>query len=186
MDRREVVFVPDPVAVVTSVAARVGGSANAASLVVMSSGATLVTASMDPNAARGVHVGDAAQVFLDGSGGQVGAVVTGVVVGSTVASTSVTLKPLGAVPVSAQGADVRVVITQRAGGESTLSVPGSAVYSRGNGQTVVVVVTRGGTQHVVPVTVGPVVGGFVAVTPAPGGAGLKLGDQVVVSGPGLN
>jgi hypothetical protein len=185
LDRREVVFAPDPAAVVTSVNARVGGPANMVNLVVLSSGATAVTANMDPGAASGVHVGDVAQVFLDGSGGQVGAVVTDVLVGATVQSTSLTLKPQDPVAASNNGADVRVVITQRSTGSSTFSVPVSAVYSQGNGQTVVVVLA-GGVQRVVPVKVGPVVGGFAAISPVPGGPGLKIGDEVVVSGPGFN
>jgi hypothetical protein len=185
LDIREVVFVPDPVAVVTSVTARVGGPANAASLVVMSSGESVVTANMDPSAARGIQVGDVAQVFLDGSGGQVGAVVTSVLVGASVQSTSLTLKPQGPIDASNNGADVRVVITQRSTGSTTLSAPVSAVYSRGNGQTVVLVLA-GGVQRVVPVKVGPVVGGFIAIAAIPGGPGLRVGEQVVVSGPGLN
>ncbi|MGH3498220.1 MAG: hypothetical protein ACRDP1_12235 [Nocardioidaceae bacterium] len=185
LDRREVVFAPDSSAVVTSVVARVGGSATTANLVVMSSGKTLVSANMDPNSARAVHVGDAAEIFLDGSGGQVSARVASVTVGSTVQTTSLTLKPLAPIDPTNSGADVRVVVTERSTGKSTLSVPVSAVYSQSNGQTAVVV-QAGSSQQVVPVQVGPVVGGFIGVAPMSGGPGLRVGDQVVVSGPGLN
>lgn len=187
-DRREVAFVPDKTALVTAVSAAVGANAKTQKLVVLSSGATVVTANLDPSSARLIRRGNPATIYLDDAGEPVQGVVSTVVLGVDLPSTSIELTPSTPISAARNGADVRVEIEVRLGGQGMLTVPVTAVFSQGDGQTVVVKVA-GAAQRAIPVRVGTTIGGFVAITPT-GRAGrrpesLRAGDQVEVSGPGV-
>ncbi|HMR50445.1 MAG TPA: hypothetical protein PKE40_14670 [Arachnia sp.] len=185
LDLREVVFVPAATASVLSVGALVGQPSEAEELVVLASGETSVTANLPPAEAATVEAGNAATIFLD-DGSKMGAEVTVVEPGETLAASTVSLRPDSDLDPSLNGRDVRVSIAQSLTGASVLTVPVPAIFSRPDGQTAVVRVDDTGTQEVLPVTVGDIVGGFATITQPDGAAKLLVtGDQVVVSGPGL-
>lgn len=184
LDLREVVFVPASTASVLSVGARVGETSEAEALVVLAAGETVVTATVPPQDAAAIEVGNEATIHLD-DGTTVAAEVTSVESGDTLATTVVSLRPDEALDAALNEADLRVVIQQTSTATSVLTVPVPAVFSQADGQPVVVRVDAAGAREVVPVTVGDIVGGFAEVTAAGGGAPLSQGDEVIVSGPGL-
>lgn len=181
IDRREFVFIPGGSATVSKVSARVGGTAEIEQLVVLNAGETTITASLPPTSAETIQKGDTA-VLDFGEAGAVPATVTSVQVGESATDTVVTLVPNSALPDGSQGQDVKVTIDQRLADESALVVPVSAVFSRADGSTVVIVVNTDGSERTVPVTPGPIVGSVVQVTPKSPDEPLTLGDEVLISG----
>ncbi|MBO9520478.1 MAG: hypothetical protein J7518_02985 [Nocardioidaceae bacterium] len=187
LDRREVAFVPDKTALVTAVAAAVGGNAKAPNLVALSSGTTLVTANLDPSSARTIRRGNKATIDLDDAEDPVPAVVSAVVIGADLSSTRIELTPSTPISAAHNGVDVRVEIEASLGGQGMLAVPVTAIFSQADGRTVVVKVD-GSARRTIPVRVGSTIGGFAAVVPTdPAGRAepLRAGDQVEVSGPGV-
>lgn len=185
LDLREIVFVPAPEATVLSVSAQVGESSEIDDLVVLASGEATVTALVAPSQAASIKADNAATVHLD-DGTAVPATVISVTVGETLDATQVVMRPDSVVDASLNGSDVRVVITQASTSQSALTVPLPAIFARADGQNVVVRLAEGGTREVIAVNVGEIVGGFAAVSAPSGEPALKEGDQVIVSGPGLD
>lgn len=182
-DRREVTFVPSVPATVSGMTVRVGASAGAANLVTLLSGATSVTASLTPDEAKTVRKGNTATIDLGGDTSPVQATVASVVVGASATDTQVQLTPAGSLPANSNGQDVKVTIEQTLATQG-ITVPVTAVYSQGNGNTVVLLASSdSSSSQVVPVRTGDVVAGMVMVTATDSAKPLKVGDAVVVSGP---
>lgn len=185
LDLREIVFAPAPQATVLAVNAQLGESSEKEELVVLASGETSVTAQVPPGQISSIEVGNNATIHLvDGT--VIQATVESVSPGATLEATEVVLRPEDELPTVLNGNDVRIVITQRSSSRSALTVPVPAIFARADGSTVVVRTNEKGGQDVVAVTVGEMVGGFAAVTPAEGVSQLREGDEVIVSGPGLD
>ncbi|MEL4504946.1 efflux RND transporter periplasmic adaptor subunit [Luteococcus sp. H138] len=179
MDRREILFIPSFPATVITNSAPVGAPATKSDLVVLTCGTSSATAQIPADAARTITKGARATLDLDKAA--VPAVVESIdaPAGQTV---TVHLRPETAFPEGSDGKDVRINIEQQLSRKGALAVPLSAVYSRTDGRTVVLV-QHDKTETTVEVTPGASADGMVEVTPVADTPGLKMGDAVVVNGP---
>jgi peptidoglycan hydrolase-like protein with peptidoglycan-binding domain len=89
----------------------------------------------------------------------------------------VTVAPTTPLPAVLNGENVLVTVETGQSSGAVLAVPVAAIVTTASGRSSVTVVSDGGIQRSVPVTVGMSAGGYVQVTGA-----LEAGDAVVVGG----
>lgn len=176
--RNEVVFVPHLPATVTQIATGIGYAPQVPLFTV--SAAALVLDTLIPTSQAGfVKVGSQAEVDLPS--GQVSGLVISVRGAPTPGQTQVSISTPDPLPISLEGADVKVTFVAASTTGDVLAVPEGAVNSDANGDLSVIVQAVDQSLTRVPVTVGVTGSDVVEVKPKVIGA-LSVGDVVVVGG----
>lgn len=176
--RDEIVFVPRLPATVTQVGTGIG-YAPGSPLFTLSPAALALTTEVPTGQAGFLHVGSSAEVGLPS--GQVTGTVTAISGTSAAGETTVSISTPKSLPISLQGADVKVTFVAASTSGNVLAVPQGAIQSDPNGNLSVIVEAANNSLTRVPVTVGVTGTDLVQVTPNQPGD-LSAGDKVVIGG----
>jgi hypothetical protein len=181
----QVSYIPAASALVVSVAARTGSQVAAGQVVLrLAVGKPYVTGVLSAQQASRTSTGVRARIALSnitkaGVIARISAIPAHATPGAGPPEYRVVVtssrRPL---PQRLIGSAVRLTLLMPVTGGPVLTVPLTAVFSRGP-SAFVVLVAASGRRTQVPVTTGPAAGGFVAVQPAASGA-LDPGDHVLI------